>query len=152
MKVILLETVTNLGTVGDVVTVKNGYGRNYLIPQGFASLADPKKIKVIEHQQRALETKRRREIDKAEQLGAEVEGMELTFARKSSDTSHIFGSVTPADIEKAIHAKGYEAVTRKQIVVEKPIKSLGDFAVTVKFHGGIKAQIKVSVEEEKTEN
>ncbi|PLX41452.1 MAG: 50S ribosomal protein L9 [Deltaproteobacteria bacterium] len=152
MKVILLETVANLGTVGDVVTVKDGYGRNYLIPQGLASLADDKKIKAVEHQRRALEAKRRREIDKAEELGKELDGMELTFARKTSDASHIFGSVTSADIEKAIHEKGYLAVTRRQIVIDQPIKSLGDFDVTVKLHGGVKADIKVTVEEESSED
>ena len=151
MKVILIDDVYGLGRRGEVANVADGYGRNYLIPQGLASLADPKKIKAIEHQKRALEAKRRRELDKTEALAAEINGLEFTFARKSAETGQIFGSVTPADIEKAIHAKGYEAVTRKMIHVERPIKMLGEFEVTVKFHGGISAPIKVVVEKQEEE-
>ncbi len=147
MKVILNETVSNLGTVGDIVTVKNGYGRNYLLPKGLAVLADPKQIKVIEHHKRALEAKRKLEMTKAEDLAKEFEGMVLTYSKKTSDQDHIFGSVTSADIEKSIIEKGF-SITRKQIVVEKPIKNLGEFKVTIKLNGGFKTDIKVVVEKE----
>ena len=152
MEVILLETIPHLGTVGDVVKVKDGYGRNYLLPQGKAALANSKKAAQIEHQKSALENKRKRELEKAEDLCKALEGMELTFARKTSDQDHIFGSVTPADIERAIHDKGFAQVIRKQIVIERPIKSLGEFNVIVKHHGGLKSDIKVTVEKEEVED
>ena len=149
MKVILKETVTNLGTVGDVVTVKAGYGRNYLLPQGLATVADPKKIQVIEHHKRALETKRRRELTKSEDLAAELNGLEFTYARKTSAEGQIFGSVTPADIERSIADKGF-SVTRRQVSIERPIKALGKFDVTIKLHGGITAKVHAIVEKEET--
>jgi len=151
MKLILLETVPNVGTVGDVVSVKDGYGRNFLIPQGLATMADPKKVKVIEHQKRSLETKRRRELQKSEDLAKEFEGMKLVFARKTSEEHHIFGSVTTADIEAAIREKGY-TITRKQIQVEGIIRSLGEHEATIRLPGGVKAQIVVVVEKEEKED
>jgi large subunit ribosomal protein L9 len=152
MKLILNETVANLGTVGDVVTVKAGYGRNYLLPMGLATLADPKKIKVIEHHQRALENKRRRELTKAEELAAAINGMELTFLRKTNTMNQIFGSVTSGDIEGVIHEKGFTNILRRQITIERPIKALGEFDVAVKLNGGITSQIKVIVEKEATDD
>ncbi|TLN20884.1 50S ribosomal protein L9 [bacterium] len=149
MKVILKESVANLGTVGDIVTVRDGYGRNYLIPQGLAYFADPKKVNAITHQKKTLEAKRKREMDRAEELARELEGLTLTFARKTADGNHIFGSVTPAEIEKAIHEKGFAQVTRKQVSAEVAIKHVGEFDVAIKLHGGVKAKIKVVVEEEK---
>ena len=151
MKLILNETVANLGTVGDVVTVKAGYGRYYLLPMGLATLADPKKIKVIEHHQRALENKRRRELTKAEELAAAINGMELTFLRKTNAMNQIFGSVTSGDIEGVIHEKGFTNILRRQITIERPIKALGEFDVAVKLNGGITSQIKVIVEKEATD-
>lgn len=147
MKLILKESVANLGTVGDVVTVKDGYGRNYLVPRGMAIVADNKNIKVIEHQKRALETKRKKELDEATTLAAALSAIEVKFLRKSSDMDHLFGSVTNADIEKAIQDKGF-TVSRKQIVVETTIKSLGEYSVGVKLSGGVRATVKVLVEKE----
>jgi large subunit ribosomal protein L9 len=147
MKIILKETVQNLGTVGDVVTVKDGYGRNYLLPRGLAAIADSKQVQVIEHHKRALESKRRRELVKSEDLAKELNLLELTFTRKTSDQDHMFGSVTTTDIEAAILAKGY-TVTRRQIVVEQPIKSLGEYAVSIRLPGSVKARVKVTVTQE----
>ncbi len=145
MKVILRESLDNLGTVGDVVSVRDGYGRNYLIPRGLATPADPRNVKVIEHHKRALEKKRLRELAKAEEIAAAVEGVAVTFQRKTSDQGQLFGSVTLIDIEAALSAKGLN-INRKQIVLDHPIKALGEFAVTVKIQGSIKAKIKVTVE------
>ena len=147
MKIILKETVDNLGTVGDVVSVRDGYGRNYLIPRGMAILADPRKVKEIEHQKRALEKKRLREMAKAEEVARALEGVSLRFRRKTSDQEQLFGSVTPLDIEEALQAKGF-GVSRKQIVLDHPIKALGEFAVMVKVQGPVKAKINVVVERE----
>ncbi|MBI5016637.1 MAG: 50S ribosomal protein L9 [Deltaproteobacteria bacterium] len=147
MKIILKESVDNLGTVGDVVSVKDGYGRNFLIPQGLGILADPRRVHEIEHQKRALEKKRLREMAKAEEVAKALEGVRLTFRRKTSDQEQLFGSVTPLDIETALQAKGF-AISRKQIVLDHPIKALGEFPVVVKIQGPVKAQVKVIVEKE----
>jgi large subunit ribosomal protein L9 len=145
MKVILRESLDNLGTVGDVVSVRDGYGRNFLIPRGLASPADSRNIKVVEHHKRVLEKKRLREMEKAEEIAKAVEGVAVRFSRKTSEQGQLFGSVTPLDIEAALQAKGLN-VNRRQIVLEHPIKALGEFAVTVKIQGTIKAKIKVTVE------
>lgn len=147
MKIILKETVDNLGTVGDVVSVRDGYGRNFLIPRGLAILADPRKVKEIEHQKRALEKKRLREMAKAEEVAQALSGVRLVFRRKTSDQEQLFGSVTPLDIEQALEAKGF-GVSRKQIVLDHPIKTLGEFPVVVKVQGPVKATVSVVVEKE----
>jgi len=147
MKIILTESVDNLGTVGDVVTVRNGYARNFLIPKKMAILANPKNIKVIEHHKKALEKKRLRALAGAEELAGEVNGMKLAFKRKAAEQNQIFGSVTNIDIENELQKKGLK-INRKQIILERAIKSLGVFPVTIKFQGGIKAQIQVEVEKD----
>lgn len=147
MKVILKESVANLGTVGDVVSVKDGFGRNYLVPRGLAVVADNKNLKAVEHHKRALESKRKRELASATELSQALNGIELKFMRKSSDLDHLFGSVTGADIEKAISDKGF-TVSKKQIVIDQPIKNLGEYSVVVKLNAGVKATIKVLVEKE----
>jgi large subunit ribosomal protein L9 len=147
MKIILKESVENLGTVGDVVSVKDGYGRNYLIPRGLAMLADPRRVNEIEHQKRALEKKRLREMAKAEEIAKALEGVRVTFRRKTSDQEQLFGSVTPLDIETSLQGKGF-SVSRKQIALDHPLKALGEFPVTVKIQGSVKAKIVVIVEKE----
>ncbi len=147
MRVILKETVENLGTVGDVVTVRDGYGRNFLIPRGLAAVANDRDVRQIEHQKKALEKKRLRELSKAEEIAKALEGVSLSFQRKTSETDQLFGSVTSGDIEEKLQAKGF-GVSRKQIVLEHPIKALGEFPVTVKVHGPVKAKINVVVEKE----
>jgi large subunit ribosomal protein L9 len=150
MKIILKETVSHLGTVGDVVSVRDGYARNYLIPRGFAILADTRNLHVVEHHKRSLEKKRLRELSKTEELAQAVEGTRLVFRRRASDQNHLFGSVTHMDIESALQDKGF-AVNRKQVVMEHPIKSIGEFPVTLKLHGGIKSKVQVVVEKEEAE-
>lgn len=148
MKVILKESVPNLGTIGDVVAVKNGYGRNYLVPRGMAVVADERNVKAVEHHKRALETRRSRELDKSTEIAAGLSALELKFTRKSSDLDHLFGSVTSADLEKAIHDKGFTQVSRKMFVIDQPIKNLGEYTVAVKLQGGIKGSVKVLVEKD----
>lgn len=147
MKVILKESMENLGTVGDVVAVKDGYARNYLIPRGIATLADSRNVKAVEHQKRALEKKRLREVSKAQELAAAIEGTRLVFRRKTSEQGQLFGSVTHIDIEGAIAQKGF-AVSRKQVALEQPIKALGEFPVTIRLPGQVKTKVTVVVERE----
>ena len=145
MKIILKESLENLGTVGDTVSVKDGYARNYLLPRGLAILADLKNLKVVEHHKRALDKKRLREIGKAEELAAALSGTRLVFQRRASDQKQLFGSVTNADIETSLRDKGYQ-INRKQLVLEQTIKALGEFEITVKLGGGVRTSIQVVVE------
>jgi large subunit ribosomal protein L9 len=147
MKIILKESVENVGTVGDVVAVKDGYARNYLIPRGLAILADPRNVKAVEHQRKALEKKRLREVAKAEELAAALSGTRLVFQRKASEQEQLFGSVTHMDIEQGLTDKGF-SVSRKQVALDHPIKALGEFPVTLKLSGNVKAKITVVVARE----
>ena len=147
MKIILKESVENLGTVGDVVAVKDGYARNYLIPRGLAILADPRNVKAIEHQRKTLEKKRLREVAKAEELAQALTGTRLVFQRKASEQDQLFGSVTHMDVEQALTGKGF-SVSRKQVALDHPIKALGEFPVTLKLQGNVKAKVTVVVERE----
>ena len=147
MKVILTESVDNLGTVGDLVSVRDGYARNYLIPRGLAIVADTKNVRKIEYHRKSLEKKRLSELTKVEELAKALEGTRLVFQRRASDQSHLFGSVTHIDIETGLREKGFN-VSRKQVTLDHPIKSIGEFDVKLRFHGGVKTQIQVVVEKE----
>lgn len=147
MKIILRESVENLGTVGDVVGVRDGYARNFLLPRGLAIPADPKNVRAIEHEKKALEKKRIRELTEVTELANALKGIRLVFRRKAADKEHLFGSVTQMDIEGGLKEKGFN-VSRKQVVLEHPIKSVGEFAVSLRFQGGVKAEIQVAVEQE----
>lgn len=147
MKIILKESLENLGTVGDTVVVKDGYARNYLLPRGLAMLADPKNVKTVEHHRRALDKKRLREVGKAQELAAALSGTRLVFQRRASDQNQLFGSVTNADIETRLQEKGY-SISRKQLVLDQAVKALGEFEVTVKVGGGVSTTIQVVVERE----
>lgn len=144
MKVILRESVQHLGKPGLIVNVKPGFARNFLIPQGLASLATSRNIKMMEHQIRVIQ----REIDlakaEADQVKARLGALSLNVAMPAGDNEKLFGSVTTRDIEEALKAKGV-TVDRKRIVISSPIKTLGEHTVHVKLHGGEQADVKLSV-------
>ena len=144
MKVILLETLSNLGSVGDVVEVKPGYARNYLFPRKSAMAASVRNVKHVEHQKRMVEHKlaRLREASEAMQKKLEKEGIQIR--RKAGEHEKIFGSVTPHDIEAALRNAGI-VVSRKGIHLEEPIKKLGTYQVPVKLDGGLEAKVTVEV-------
>lgn len=146
MEIILKQDVANLGHKDDIVTVKNGYATNYLIPQGFATLATPsaKKVHAENMKQRAhKETKIREE---AAALAAKLEGLTVTVGAKTSTTGKIFGSVNNIQLAEALAAKGFE-IDRKNIAIvgEDNIKEVGTYEATVKLHREIKANIKFEV-------
>jgi large subunit ribosomal protein L9 len=147
MKVILKESVQNLGTVGDVVNVRDGYARNFLVPRGLAIQADPRNVNAIEHEKKALEKKRLRELAAVTELAKALTGTRLVFQRKAADKEHLFGSVTHIDIEAGLKEKGYN-ISRRQIIMDHPIKALGEFTVALRFPGGTKAEIQIMVEQE----
>ena len=144
MKVILKENVEGLGLIGDVVNVKPGYARNYLLPQGFALSADSASLTELEHQKRQLERKLQKLRTDAEGVKARIEALALSFTERAGEEGKLFGSVTNMDIEAKLEAAGV-SVDRRKIQLAEPIKSLGEHTVSVKLDAGISAALKVTV-------
>ena len=144
MKIILKKEVANLGEAGDVVEVKSGYGRNYLIPQGFA--ATPSALKQLEETKRQRAHKEAKLIADAEALAAKIEATPVKVTVKVSESGKIYGSVTTAQVEEALKAAGIE-VDKKNITLGE-IKTVGEYEGTVKCYKTVKATVKVTVEAE----
>ena len=147
MKVILKEDVETLGKRGDTIKVTDGYARNYLIPKGLAMEATSISAKAIEHERKLIAKRAEKEKKNAEALLASFAGVSVSIARKTADQEKLFGSVTTKDIEKALEEKGHK-VDRKQIVLDEPIKQIGQYPVKIKLYPGIVAEIAVKVVEE----
>lgn len=148
MEVILIKDVPKLGKAGDIVKVKDGYARNYLIPKRLAILANQKTIKALENQRKIILAKAERERKKLESLSEKLEGMVLTVYRKTIEEDRIFGSVSPVDIVNILKEKGIE-IEKNQIILEEPIKKLGIFEIPIKMSSDKIVNIKVEVLEEK---
>jgi len=144
MRVILREDVHGLGDVGDIVEVKPGYGRNYLLPQGLAVLADPKNVRRIEHEQRLIAKRLESMKAEAAELSGQLEGLSVTIPRKAGEMDKLFGSVTVRDIADALAIEGVE-VDRKRIRLQEPIKTLGVYKVTVRLHPEVTPEVMVWV-------
>ena len=142
--VILTENVEGLGKIGDMVKVKPGYARNYLVPQGLAVEANVRNVKELEHQKRQMERKRQRVLQEAETLKGRIEAITCIFSHRASDEGKLFGSVTGIEIAEKLAASGIE-IDRKKLQLEEPIKSLGDHVVPIRLQAGIVAQAKVRV-------
>lgn len=149
MKVILREDVDHVGKMGDLVTVKDGYARNYLLPRDMAAPATERNVRALEHQKRLIETKRRKERAAAEDLVKRLASIPLTFPMQAGEDDKLFGSVTSKDIADALAAKDF-VVDRRKIVLDKPIKALGTFAVPIKFSSDIAGEVSVSVVKQET--
>jgi len=147
MKVILTKKVNGLGLEGDVVNVKEGYARNYLFPKGLALEATEGNIKLYEQKKKTYELKEIRKKEEAQRIKEALEKISLTLKRKTQEEGKIFGSVTNSDLAEALAEKGFN-LDKKRIVLEKPIKSLGEFYVPIKLLGQIEAKIRVLVEAE----
>ncbi len=144
MQVILKEDVANLGKTGDVVNVKDGYGRNFLLPKKKAILAAPNNIKQLEHQKKVVEALQLKRKKQAEALSEKLAGLSLTIQRDAGEEDKLFGSVTTKDISEALRGEGY-IVDRHDLVLEAPIKQLGIFDVPVKLHPEVTGTVKVWV-------
>lgn len=144
MKIILKKEVTNLGEAGDVVEVKAGYGRNYLIPQGFACAATQSALKQLEETKRQRAHKEAKLIADAEALAAKIAATPVTVTVKVSESGKIYGSVTTAQIEEALKAAGVE-VDKKNISLVDDIKTVGEYEATVKCYKTVKGTVKVTV-------
>jgi len=144
MKVILKENVESLGKTGDMLNVADGYARNFLIPRDLAIEASSRNIKALKHEKMLIEHKREREKKKAESLLEEFSDVTCTISKRIGEQDKLFGSVTTKDIEKSLREQGIE-IDRKNIVLEEPIKSTGEFSVKVKLSPEVTAEITVSV-------
>jgi large subunit ribosomal protein L9 len=144
MEVILKEDVANLGHRGDVVKVADGYGRNFLLPRKLALQATLANKAVIEQMKAAAARRSAEEKVQAQALVAKLEPLTLSFTRKSGENGQLFGSVTTADIAGELAAKGFE-IDRRKIQLSEPIKSLGNFTVSVKLHREVTAHVGIHV-------
>jgi large subunit ribosomal protein L9 len=147
MEVILKEDVEKLGHRGDVVKVAQGYGRNFLLPKKLAIEATPANKAVIEQMKASAVRRSAKEKGDAQQLLTQIEQVTLTFARKTGDGDHLFGSVTAVDISQALEAKGF-TVERRKVHMEEPLKTLGEFHIPVRLHREVTAHVKVNVVKE----
>jgi large subunit ribosomal protein L9 len=144
MQVILLEDITNLGYKDDIVTVKSGYGRNYLIPQKKAVIASESAQKVLAENLRQRAHKLEKIKKDAQELAAKLEGVTLTIGAKTSSTGTIFGSVTNIQIADELAKKGFE-VERKAIIIKESVKEVGSYKALVKLHKEVSVEIPFEV-------
>lgn len=144
MKIILKEDITNLGYKDDVVEVKNGYGRNYLIPQGKAVIATPSALKVLAENQRQQAHKLAKLKADAEAAAAALKGITLTIGAKTSSTGTIFGSVNSIQIAEALEKLGHN-VDRKLITLKQSVKEVGKYNATIRFHKEVSVEIPFEV-------
>lgn len=145
MDIILLERVEKLGGIGDVVTVKDGYARNFLLPNKKALRANEANKKVFEANRARIESDNADKRGEAEKLSTNVEGKQVVLIRQASNSGQLYGSVTVRDISDALAALGVEGVNKSMIVLEKPIKSLGLFDVKVVLHPEVSVAVEANV-------
>jgi len=144
MQVILREDVAGLGRTGDVVKAKPGYARNYLIPRGFAVMADPKNLKRIEHEKTIIAKQSVKNKATAEEFKARIEGISVTVSKYAGEQDKLFGSVTAKEIEHALAEEGV-TIDKKKIRIDQPIKQLGIHTVSIHLQTDLDASLKVWV-------
>ena len=144
MDIILLERIEKLGTIGDVVSVKDGYARNFLLPQKKALRANEANKKVFEANRDRLEKENAERRVEAEAQGKDVDGVEVVLIRASSNSGQLYGSVSVRDIVDALVAKGHD-ITKSQVILERPIKTIGMFDVRVALHPEVSVTVKANV-------
>ncbi len=144
MKLILSHIVENLGRIGDIVRVKNGYARNFLIPRGLAVVGNEGKQSALNHQLRLLEKKKSQILAEAKKLAASIEKVSVTVTKQVGEDEKIFGSVTTAELEDLLAQEGVK-VSKKDIKITEDIKKVGVFAAEVRVHPEVTAKFKVWV-------
>ncbi len=145
MQIILMEKVVNLGNLGDLVKVKDGYARNYLIPQGKAKRATPAALAEFEARRAELEKASADKLAAAQAIAAKLEGIVLTIARKAGVDGRLFGSVTNYDVAEALQGQGFEVEKSAIRMPEGPLKATGETALEVALHTDVLANVKVQV-------
>jgi large subunit ribosomal protein L9 len=144
MEVILKEDIANLGKIGDIVRVRDGYARNYLLPRGLVLEANKKNLRTFEHQKKLVGDQKQKILRQAQSVGDHLNGVALVIPMKVGEEGRLFGSVTNIHIEKALKAKGLN-VDRRKIQLAEPIRSAGDYEVPVRLSAEITVPLKVSV-------
>jgi large subunit ribosomal protein L9 len=144
MEVILKEDIPNLGKMGETVRVRDGYARNYLLPRNMVVIADKKNLRAFEHHKRVLAVQSEKVLRQAQSFSDKLTALNLQIAAKVGEEGRLFGSVTNMDIEKALREKGFD-VERRKIHLAEPIKTVGDFEVSVRLTADVTAMLKVSV-------
>jgi large subunit ribosomal protein L9 len=147
MKLILREDVENLGKGGDLVDVKPGYGRNFLLPRGLAVVANPRNVRELDHQKQVAAAKAAKMKASAEAVAKRLAETPVTLKRKVGEQDKLYGSVTALDVAEALAARGL-SIDRRSIDLAEPIKTTGDFEVPVKLHHEVVGKAKVKVEAE----
>ena len=148
MEIILLEKTANLGSLGDKVTVKAGYGRNFLIPFGKAVPADEQNMKAFEARRAELEKAATEKLSSATKRASEMADIELTLTAKAGDEGKLFGSIGPRDLAEAITSAGVKVAKSEIRLADGPIRSIGEYDISVQLHTDVSANIKVFVEAE----
>jgi large subunit ribosomal protein L9 len=144
MQVILREDIDNLGKIGDLVKVADGYARNFLVPNKKAIEATPNNVHAMDHAKKMVSDRLRKLKKEAAADADMIKALAITIKAKSGEEGKLFGSVTSMDIAEAMKAQGV-TVDKRKIVLDEPIKRLGDFTVTVKLHADVTAEFKLSV-------
>ena len=144
MEIILRQAVENLGSPGDVVKVKSGYARNYLLPHGLAYEATPGNLKRIQQERDRLEAAENERRGTAQGLAEKLEQVSLTFSARVGEEGKLFGSVTAADIAQQLEAQGFH-IEKRQIDLHEPIKALGVYRVPIRLHADVKPEVRVWV-------
>ena len=147
MKVILKDDVKNVGNMGDIVKVADGYARNYLVPRGLAVEASTKNIKSIEHEKRNIQEKVKKIKSSAQDLSDRISKVTLVMKANAGEEGKLFGSITTMDIAEALKNEGFE-IDKKKISLDEPIKRLGEHTVSVKIHPEITTNVTVQVVQE----
>jgi len=147
MKVILKEDMSNLGVTGDVVEVKPGYARNYLIPQDFAYPASAENIRRLEEERKLSEERARRDYLEARRRASCITGTRITFRARAGEEGKLFGSVTNADVTDRLNQQGLDfEVDRRWVQLEEPLRLLGEFKVAVRLHTDVNVEVEVQIE------
>jgi large subunit ribosomal protein L9 len=144
VEVILTEDISTLGSAGEVVRVRPGYARNYLLPQGKAMLATKGRVRELEHKRRVIEEKIRKEVGGHELVAKRLEQTEFEFQVLAGEDGKLFGSITNADIAGRLGEQGIK-LDRRKIELVEPIKQLGEYEVTLKLHRKVNTQLRVKV-------
>jgi large subunit ribosomal protein L9 len=147
MQIILQEDIDKLGHRGDIVTVKPGYARNFLLPRKLAIEATTVNMKALERIRTSLAKKTATELEAAQKQAALLHGVSLAFKRKTGENDQMFGSVTTADIAEGLTAQGFK-IEKRQVQLADPLKALGEYAVTIKVFRDVTAEVKAHVEKE----
>jgi large subunit ribosomal protein L9 len=147
MQIILQEDIDKLGHRGDVVTVKPGYARNFLLPRKLAIAATSGNMKALERIRTSLAKKTATELEAAQKQAAVLNGAAVRFTRKTGEHDQLFGSVTSADVAEGLEAQGFK-IDKRQVQLADPIKALGEYPVTIKVFRDVTAEVKVHVEKE----